>query len=170
MGAWGFKAYENDGAADWFADMHAVTGVRDHVVATLRQGAQRSGTGAIRGAAHVVEKLGHVYTWPVGRWEDDIRLAIKALGEVRAMEARRLQAPRLSRLPARKGRRRVSKSLAARRKRDGRKMLRAIDKQIARLQKRANAIEERQQQRLAELDDTSDKPAKGKVWRRSIRR
>ena len=90
MGAWGFKAWENDGAADWCAELHEQTGLRDHVVATLRSGCRVQGEGAVRAAAHVMRKLAHVYRWPVRSIESDLRLAVQALGEVRACYALRL--------------------------------------------------------------------------------
>lgn len=79
MGTWGYKAWESDDAADWFAIMHREIGLRDYVVATLKRGAKKEGTGGVRAAAHVIAKLGEVYQWPVEHMDADLKLAVKAL-------------------------------------------------------------------------------------------
>lgn len=143
MGAWGFKAWENDGAADWFAELHEQTGLRDHVVATLRSGCRVQGEGAVRAAADVMRKLAHVYRWPVRSIESDLRLAVKALGEVRACYALDIEGLR-NKSPD-KG----DKLWHKRKQRNLNKGLKQVDAEIMRLQERLTEMEDRRREREA---------------------
>ncbi|MFZ6798440.1 DUF4259 domain-containing protein [Undibacterium sp. Di24W] len=80
MGAWGVKAWDNDGAADWFGDIFDETRLAERVEQTLMLDVEDHYE-EIRAAAYLIRLLGRTYIWPV----DDI-------DRHRALAADRLQA------------------------------------------------------------------------------
>ncbi|HEY2155192.1 MAG TPA: DUF4259 domain-containing protein [Isosphaeraceae bacterium] len=85
MGAWGVKAWENDGAADWFGDTFDTTGLADRVEETLG-GDPEDDHQEIRAAAYLLVALGRVYIWPVERLDRHLALAIAKLEAIRDMD------------------------------------------------------------------------------------
>ncbi|MCU7371642.1 DUF4259 domain-containing protein [Paucibacter sp. O1-1] len=84
MGTWGPAAWDNDSAADWFADMFEETGLAEFVQRTLEQDPEDS-PDEIRAAAHVLVALGRTYIWPVDQLDDHLKLAIARLETIKAM-------------------------------------------------------------------------------------
>jgi hypothetical protein len=61
MGTWGVEPWEDDEAADWFADMF-----QDLKVENIQAALQFDDNFAeIRAACYVLQTLGRVYIWPV---------------------------------------------------------------------------------------------------------
>lgn len=83
MGTWGTKAWENDSAADWFGDLMDKTQLAEQVRTALAMNPEEDPE-IVRAAAHVVEQLGHAYIWPIQSLDQDVRLAIDALGKLAA--------------------------------------------------------------------------------------
>lgn len=85
MGAWGTAAWENDKAADWYAEVFGVTGLAERVEAALTRDPSRYPE-VIRAAAHLLIQLGRVYIWPVRDLQAHIALAVRQLEVVRGLE------------------------------------------------------------------------------------
>jgi hypothetical protein len=58
MGAWGTAAWDNDGAADWFADLFESSKLATRVEKTLKKKDIEEYHEEIRAAAHIVVALG----------------------------------------------------------------------------------------------------------------
>jgi hypothetical protein len=84
MGDWGTAAWENDGAADWFADLFAETGLADRVEQTLRREVQED-SDTVRAAAYVLVAFGHLDIWPIDSLDRHLELAIGQLEKVKAL-------------------------------------------------------------------------------------
>ena len=78
MGCWGEKAWENDGAADWFGDLFEETGLAKQVEDTLRLDVSEYHE-EVRAAAHLVRLLARTYVWPVDDIDDHRKLAADRL-------------------------------------------------------------------------------------------
>ena len=85
MGAWGEAAWENDGAADWFADTFEATDLAQHVEVTLN-GDPEDDHQEIRAAAYVLVSLGRNFIWPVEDLDRHLALAITKLEAIREMD------------------------------------------------------------------------------------
>ena len=85
MGAWDLKPWDNDGAADWYADLFDETGFRAKVREALEMDID-DGHEEIRAAAAMLVFLGRTYVWPIDHLDDDIKLAIKRLKELQKYE------------------------------------------------------------------------------------
>ena len=85
MGAWGEAAWENDGAADWYADMFEATGLARRVEETLN-GDPDDEHEEIRAAAYLLVSLGRNFIWPVDDLDRHLALAISKLEYIRAMD------------------------------------------------------------------------------------
>jgi hypothetical protein len=85
MGAWGTADWDNDGAADWFGDTFAATGLAKHVEDTLNLNVNDNHE-EIRAAAYLLVALGRVYIWPVDDLDRHLALAISKLEAIREME------------------------------------------------------------------------------------
>ena len=81
MSAWGTKAYENDGAADWFGDLWDEFAVPAKVEATLRLNVADYHE-EIRAAAYLLVQLGDTYRWPVDAIDRHCSLAARRLEEI----------------------------------------------------------------------------------------
>jgi hypothetical protein len=79
MGAWGNAAWDNDDAADWFADLFTATKLAQRVEKALKTKDVEEYAGKIRAAAYVLVALGRVYIWPVADLDRHLRLAIEKL-------------------------------------------------------------------------------------------
>ncbi len=86
MGAWGFKPWENDTAADWYSDLFDDTNLREHVIKTLNSSVEDEHE-EIRAAAKILSDLGRIYIWPIDFLEDDVKLAISKLKQILNHEA-----------------------------------------------------------------------------------
>lgn len=86
MGMWGYAAWDNDDAADWFGDLFQATKLAERVEKALRRKDAEEDFGVIRAAAHVLAVLGVNYVWPVERLEADLDLAIGRLEELKSLE------------------------------------------------------------------------------------
>lgn len=84
MGTWGPAAWDNDSAADWFAEMFDETGLAAFVQRALEQDPEDSPE-EIRAAAYVLVALGRNYIWPVDELDDQLRLAIAKLEAIKAL-------------------------------------------------------------------------------------
>jgi hypothetical protein len=84
MGAWGTAAWDNDAAADWFAEVFDATGLAKYVEEALDRDLDDYYE-EIRAAAHVVVLLGRVYVWPIHDLDGHLELAISKLEAIKAM-------------------------------------------------------------------------------------
>ncbi|MCB2377399.1 DUF4259 domain-containing protein [Hymenobacter sp. BT635] len=80
---WGIQPWDNDRAADWFANLLDKSALPDRVRATLEvaETAEPDEENAplLRAAAYCLVQFGHVYVWPVKHLTADLARAIKAL-------------------------------------------------------------------------------------------
>lgn len=81
MGTWGHRPWQDDLAADWFADLFHKGKLVDRVVKTLQRKDVAEYWSEIRAAAYVVVALGDV--WPADRLVADHERAIAALEAVK---------------------------------------------------------------------------------------
>jgi hypothetical protein len=79
---WGFAAWDNDSAADWFGDMFDATALARYVEQTLNRDVQEC-PDEIRAAAYVMVALGRVYIWPIKDPDRHLKLAVSKLEEVK---------------------------------------------------------------------------------------
>lgn len=86
MGTWGMEAWENDGAADWFAQMHDKTNLAAYIEKTLSLDVTNYYED-IRAAASVLVALGREFTWPVEHLDRHLRLAASKLEEMLANDS-----------------------------------------------------------------------------------
>jgi hypothetical protein len=86
LGAWGTAAWDNDDAADWFANLFAATKLADRVEKTLKEQDVEEYAGRIRAAAYVLVVLGRVYIWPINDLYRRLRLAIEKLEAIRQLK------------------------------------------------------------------------------------
>ena len=86
MGAWGHAAWDNDDAADWFADLFAKTKLAARVEKALNTPDVEEYAGRIRAAAYLVVALGRVYVWPVDDLDRHLRLAVAKLEEIATLD------------------------------------------------------------------------------------
>lgn len=84
MGTWGPGAWDNDSAADWFAEMFEETKLAEYVQRALEQDPEDAPE-EIRAAAHVLIALGRTYVWPVDQLDEHLELAIARLEAIKAM-------------------------------------------------------------------------------------
>lgn len=81
MGAWDTSPWDNDTAADWFADLFDATRLREGVRATLESNTDENHE-EIRAAVWILIELGRTYIWPVDHIDEDIELGIKKMEEI----------------------------------------------------------------------------------------
>ena len=86
MGTWGNAAWDNDDAADWFGDLFAASKLATRVEKTLKKKDVEEYAGEIRAAAYMLVALGRVYIWPVEDLDRHLRLAIKKLEAIHALD------------------------------------------------------------------------------------
>jgi hypothetical protein len=86
MGAWDKFPWDNDGAADWFANLFEKTKLAKHVEDTLNRQVEDSHE-EIRAASSVVLFLGRDYIWPVHDLDRHLRLAADRLEAVNQLDA-----------------------------------------------------------------------------------
>ncbi len=85
MGAWDKFPWDNDGAADWFADLFEKTQLAKQVEDTLKLQVEDSHE-EIRAAASVVLFLGRTYIWPVHDLDRHLTLAADQLEAVSRLD------------------------------------------------------------------------------------
>lgn len=83
MGAWGKEPWDNDAAADWFADVMAKSGLPLMVEAALVLDAEEYHE-EIRAAAYVLLSLGHSFIWPIDKLDEHLKLAVEKLRQIAA--------------------------------------------------------------------------------------
>ncbi len=86
MGAWGTAAWENDDAADWFADLFTKTKLAERVEKGLSKKDVEEYAGQIRAAALLLATLGRTYIWPTDDLPRLLKLAIEKLEAIQALE------------------------------------------------------------------------------------
>lgn len=82
MGAWGLDPWDNDTAADWFADLWRDSPVVDRVLEALRQDGDESTVAAL----WLCSELCRVYIWPIDRLDETVEAAIAAAERILAGE------------------------------------------------------------------------------------
>jgi hypothetical protein len=85
MGTWGTAAWENDSAADWFAELMETTGLPERVEEALKLDAEDAHE-EIRAAAYVLLALGRNFVWPVDKLDAHLTLATEKLREIAELE------------------------------------------------------------------------------------
>jgi hypothetical protein len=85
MGAWGSAAWDNDLAADWFANLFEKTELARHVEKPLSYCDPEEYAAEIRAAAWVLAALGRVYVWPVPDLERHLKLAVAKMEAIREL-------------------------------------------------------------------------------------
>lgn len=85
MGAWDIKPWDNDCAADWFDDLFDEVKLREKVIQTLKLD-PGSAHEEIRAATTFLIYFGRTYLWPIDHIEDDLKLAIRRLEEIKTHE------------------------------------------------------------------------------------
>jgi hypothetical protein len=88
---WGGQPWDNDTAADWFANLMDTTQLPDKVRATLRlaeheDAAYGEYTAELRAAVYCVLHFCRVYVWPIDHLDADLDLAIAATRTILADE------------------------------------------------------------------------------------
>lgn len=78
MGAWGPEAWENDGAAGWYAGLFADGAIASQVARTL-QADPLEYYEEIRAAAYVLVALGRPYVWPLSGLDVLLEKAVASL-------------------------------------------------------------------------------------------
>ncbi len=78
MGTWGSSAWDNDSAADWYADLFEKTKLAQYVAETLGKDPEEEPE-EVRAAAYFLVVLGKTYVWPIEFLDDHLALAIKKL-------------------------------------------------------------------------------------------
>jgi len=81
MGAWGKLPWDNDGAADWFAELFDRTKLARQVEDTLKLSVENSHE-EIRAAASILLFMGRVYIWPVQDLDRHLALAADPLEQI----------------------------------------------------------------------------------------
>lgn len=88
---WGDEPWDNDQAADWFANLMRATHFPDRVRATLllcdEEDDSGENTPLLRAAVYCVLQFCRVYVWPIDRLDDDLELAIKAARKILSDES-----------------------------------------------------------------------------------
>ena len=85
MGMWDEEAWDNDSAADWFADLMDETKLRESWLKAIEDDAEDEYE-KIRAAVWLFVQLGRVYIWPIDDYDKDLELAISKGESVVAME------------------------------------------------------------------------------------
>lgn len=80
MGTWGDEPWDNDDAADWFADLISDKFVKQ-IDSALRKDPEDE-YDTIRAACYVLSVLGHNYVWPVDKLQPQLQQAITKLRQV----------------------------------------------------------------------------------------
>lgn len=81
MGSWGLSPWDNDVAADWFAETLSQSKIAELVEKTLNLSVEENAD-EIRAAASILVLLGRTYVWPVKKLEANITMAIQKLTEI----------------------------------------------------------------------------------------
>lgn len=83
---WGYEPWDNDRAADWFAEVIGDAGLATSVRTTLQKVVALEyiddEATIVRAACYCLLKFGHVYVWPINDLKADLQLGITALEKV----------------------------------------------------------------------------------------
>jgi hypothetical protein len=85
MGKWDIEPWDDDKAADWFADLFERTKLAQHVEAALN-GNPNGESEKIRAAASLLIFLGRPFVWPIDDLNRHLALAADRLEEVARLE------------------------------------------------------------------------------------
>lgn len=90
MGAWGNQPWDNDGAADWFAEVFQGIDIDGHIDEALKYDDDYD---RIRAAGYLLAVLGHSTVWPgdLERLDDHLERAIELLSEMADPESEFLE-------------------------------------------------------------------------------
>lgn len=88
---WSREPWDNDRAADWFANLMQLTHFPDQVRKTLllceREDVDGENTTLLRAAVYCASQFCRVYVWPIEHLDDDLELAIKAARRILSDES-----------------------------------------------------------------------------------
>jgi len=73
---WGFEAWDNDSAADWFGDLMGGTKLRGRWLEAMTGDFDGDEAEQPRAALWLFAQLGHVYVWPIDEFDADVKLAL----------------------------------------------------------------------------------------------
>jgi hypothetical protein len=83
---WGIKPWDNDRAADWFAQLMENTDFPSQVRTTLllhhEEDVYGENTAKLRAAVFCMLQFGRVYVWPINELKNDLELAIHATEKI----------------------------------------------------------------------------------------
>lgn len=82
MGAWGCAPWDDDSAADWFADLFEQTKLDKKIEETLQLDPEEYHA-EIRAASSLLVMLGRTYVWPIDKIDSHLELAISSLEKIR---------------------------------------------------------------------------------------
>ncbi|MBS0660072.1 MAG: DUF4259 domain-containing protein [Verrucomicrobia bacterium] len=82
MGSWGTAPWDNDAAADWFAQMFEKTKLAKYVEKSLKKDPEDEPE-EVRAAAYMLVALGRNFIWPIDDIDRQLKLAISKLEAVR---------------------------------------------------------------------------------------
>jgi hypothetical protein len=85
MGSWGSAPWDDDLAADWFANLFEATKLARRVEKTLNHRDLEEYAAEVRAAAYVLIALGMNYIWPVDDLDRHLNLAISKLEAIREL-------------------------------------------------------------------------------------
>jgi len=76
MGMWAYKPWDNDSAADWYADLMDNTQLRTQWLSGINSNTSDQAD-VVRAAVGLFIMLGRVYIWPIEHYDTDLGLAVK---------------------------------------------------------------------------------------------
>lgn len=77
MGYWGEAPWDNDQAADYFAEVFEKSKIHEVIAATLNEPVTYENCDQIRGAIMLFIQLGHNYIYDCDSYEDHLELCLK---------------------------------------------------------------------------------------------
>lgn len=93
MGMWGFEAWDNDAAADWFGGLMDRTRLREHWLATMSQQVFDDEAEDMRAGVWLFAQLGRVYIWPIDHFDADLQRALDVADQLLASEFLKSEVP-----------------------------------------------------------------------------
>lgn len=88
---WGNKPWDNDRAADWFANLMHITSFPEQIRSTLllceQEDAYGENSELLRAAVYCALQFCRPYVWPIEHLDSDLDLAIKATHKILSDES-----------------------------------------------------------------------------------
>jgi len=81
MGMWSFAPWGNDDAADWYGYFMEKTALREAWLEGISEDPSELPE-IVRAAAAIFVMLGHVYIWPIEKYDADLEMTIASLSQV----------------------------------------------------------------------------------------